>query len=332
MLSGKGSVLVRVGQKLSAVDVVAEEHPRGSHLLLDVPSALGISRGKFSKNIIVRKVGDRLVEGDIIAEYRKMFNRVLRAPAASEILMISNGVILLEMEEDAVQLKAGFSSTVVEVIPDRGVILEASGALIQGIWGNNRINMGLLTPLADSPSGELAVNRLDISLRGAVGLAGHCRDKAALLAAAELPLQGLILGSMTADLVGTALQLEIPVILLEGFGRIPINQTAYKILSTNAKRDVCLNAAALDRYLGDRPEVLIPLPATADFPPETDVFKYGQTVRVLSRPHLSATGTLEEVIYEPVLLANGLRSRVASVRLENNERVSIPFANLEVLE
>ncbi len=332
MLSSRGSVLVRVGQQLSAVDVVAEEHPRGRHLLLDVPSALGISRSKFSKSIITRKVNEKLAEGDIIAEYRKVFNRVLRAPVASEILMISNGMVLLELEEEPVQLKAGFTSTVVEVIPDRGVILEASGALIQGIWGNNRINTGLLTPLSGTPSGELAVDRLDISLRGAIGMAGHCCDKTALRAAAELPLQGLILGSMTADLMETALNLEIPVILLEGFGKIPINQVAYKILSTNAKREICLNAAALDRYLGERPEALIPLPATADFPPETDVFKYGQTVRILCKPHLSTIGTLEEVIHEPVLLANGLRSRVASVRLENNERVSIPFANLEVLE
>ena len=332
MLEQRGSVLVRVGQELNALDVVAEAPPRRKHLLLDVPEMLGIPKSRFSKSVIGREVGDKLTEGDVIAEAGGMFKRVVRAPADSEILMIMSGVMLLQVDQPVVPLLAGLSGTVVDVLPERGAIIESTGALLQGVWGNGRISAGTLVMLAQGPAGELKADRLDISLRGSVGVAGQCRDRAALLAAAELPLQGLVLGSMPSDLIATALQIEIPLILLEGFGNLPIHHHAYKILSTNEKRDIDLNAAPLDRYLGERPELLIPLPATAEFPPETDQFRFGQTVKVLSAPHQSMTGTLEEIHYEPVLLPNGLRTKVATIRLENNERVSIPFTNLEVLE
>lgn len=332
MLANPGKVLVRVGQEVNAIDVVAEAPPRQNHLLLDVPAALGIPRSQFSKTLISRKVGEKLVEGDVIAETGSFLKRVVRAPSESVVLMIMNGVVLLELQEMPVQMQAGFSGTVVEVIPDRGVILEATGALVQGIWGNGKINMGGLVNLANSASGALNADRLELSLRGAVGMAGHCRDADALRAAAELPLHGLILGSMTADLVETARQIDMPLVLLEGFGNIPINRRAYKILADNEKRDICVNAAPLDHYQDERPELLIPLPATAEFPPETDQFRFGQTVRVLCAPHQSATGTIEEINFEPVLLANGLRTKVATIRLENNEKVSIPFTNLEVIE
>jgi hypothetical protein len=173
---------------------------------------------------------------------------------------------------------------------------------------------------------------LDISLRGAVGVAGQCKDVETLQAAAELPLHGLVLGSMPADLMEAANQLDLPIILMEGFGDIPVNRKAFKILADNEKRDICVNAATLDHYMGERPELLIPLPATAEFPPETDQFRFGQTVKVLCAPYQSVLGTLEEINFEPVLLTNGLRTKVATIKLENNERVSIPFTNLEVIE
>lgn len=332
LLSSPGKVLVRVGQEVNATEAVAEVPPRQNHLLLDIPAALGIPRSQFSKTIIDRKVGEKLEEGDVIAESGGLFKRVLRAPAASKVLMIMNSVMLLELQEAPVPLQAGLSGTVVEVLPDRGVIIESTGALIQGIWGNGRINMGGLVTLTESASGSLSADRLDMSLRGGVGLAGCCREKSALLAAANLPLHGLILGSMSADLIDTALEIDLPIVLLEGFGDIPINKKAYKILTTNEKRDVCIHAASLDHYLGERPEILIPLSAAAEFPPETSRFRTGQEVRVLCGPYQSFIGTLEKMNDEPVELPNGLRTKIATMRLENNEIVTIPIMNLEVLE
>ena len=331
ILPDKGSVLVRVGQKVSAVEIVAEAPPRRKHLLVDVSSSLGARRKQDAKSLIVRKVGDRLQAGDIIAETRRMFRRVLRAPTDCEIIMISGGMVLLEVKEAPIQLQAGFTGTVVEVIPEKGVIIQTMGALVQGAWGNGKIDVGSLVVLTQDPAGELEQEQLDLSLRGAVGLSGRCLSEKVLRAAADLPLQGLVLGSMPASLLPLAQQLPIPIILLEGFGSIPVNTAAFKLLLANEKREVAINAAVRDHYLNQRPELVIPLPSEEKFSPETVDLQPGLTVRVMSAPYLGMLGSILEINRQPVVLANGLRARAATLILDSSERVQVPLTDLEVL-
>lgn len=326
-----GQVLVRVGQKVNAVDVIAEQLSRKEHLLLNVSDALDIDRSEFSKSLITRKVGDVLQEGDVIAESGNLLKRVLRAPAAGEILLIAGSMILFEVDQPTIKLQAGYTGQVAEIIPDRGAYIEASGALVQGVWGNGKIDLSLLNVIALDPNDDFVTKKLDVTMRGSVVMGGHCSDVEALRNASELPLRGLILGSMTADLIPEAAAMDLPVILLEGFGKIPINKTAYDILITNSKREVCLNAAPWDHYSGERPEVFIPLPATGELPPETEEFRAGQKVRLLSPPYSGQVGVLEDLQPEQVLLPSGLRSRAGTVRLKSQETAVIPFTNLEVI-
>jgi hypothetical protein len=153
-----------------------------------------------------------------------------------------------------------------------------------------------------------------------------------LQAAADLPLRGLILGSMSSELIPVVNKLNFPVILLAGFGRVPIDSAAFKILSTNEKRDTSLNSASWNLQTGDRPEVVIPLPSVGNVAPESDQYKAGQTVRIQGAPYNEFIGTLVQL--KPGLsgLANGVRAPAALVQLENDEQVTIPLANIEVLE
>ena len=112
-------------------------------------------------------------------------------------------------------------------------------------------------------------------MRGAVVLAGHCSSADALRAGAELPLRGLILSSMASELLPVAASLNYPIFVVEGFGKIPMNETAYKLLSTSEKRDISINAS-FNPSAGERPELIIPLPASGQAAPETDVFCTGQ--------------------------------------------------------
>jgi len=330
-LPDKGQVLVRSGQKVNAVDVIAEQPSKTEHLLLNVSDALDIDRSEFSKSFITRKAGDVLQEGDVIAESGNLLKRVLRVPAAGEILLIAGSMVLFEVDRPPIKLQAGFTGQVAEIIPDRGAFIEASGALVQGVWGNGKIDLSLLTVLALDPDDDFTPQKLDVTMRGSVVMGGHCSDVEALKSASELPLRGLVLSSMTADLLPEAAALDFPVILLEGFGRIPVNKTAFDILVTNSKREVCLNAAPWDRYSGERPEIFIPLPATGELPPETDEFRAGQKVRILSTPYSGQVGILEDLQPEQVLLPSGLRSRAGAVRLKSQEKVVIPLINLDVL-
>lgn len=327
-----GRVLVRPGQKVNATDVVAETYWQNPHVLVDVPRALGIPRSRFTPSMISRKVGETLKQGEEIARSRGLFRRVVRAPVEGEIVAIQGGRVVLEQRSALVSLLAGIPGQVAQIYPDRGVLIEANGALIQGVWGNRRVGFGMLAALVRNPEDELTPDRLDVSLRGSVVLAGHCRQAEALQLAEQLPLRGLILASMPASLIPAALQLSFPLILIEGFGQQPLNQAAFDLLTRHNGDDVALNAEDWNPFSGQRPEVFIPLAEVGQKSPEMASFKSGQRVRVIGLPYGGQTGALLEVLPGITRLANGVRAPAARVRLENNQAVFLPLVNLDVLE
>lgn len=332
LLPVAGRVQVRQGQHVTATDVIASAELNNEHIFIDVRRALRLSHAEEADSLIAYKVGEKLQAGDIIARSGGLFPRIVRSPADGIVVAISRGQVILEVVKAPFDLLAGMEGTVMEVIPERGAILEAHGALIQGIWGNGRINQGVLLPLAKSPDEALMVDQLDVSMRGGIVLAGTCASADVLKIASDLPLRGLILGSMTADLIPLAMSAPYALILTEGFGQIPMNSHAFRILSTNEKRDVCLNACPYNPFAGDRPEVVIPLPAQGKAAVEVAELKPGQSVRLLSAPHHGKVGTLVELLPGLTALPNQLRVPAAHVRLDNDALVIVPVMNLDVLE
>jgi hypothetical protein len=138
---------------------------------------------------------------------------------------------------------------------------------------------------------------------------------------------------MSPALLPLALQASFPIILTDGFGRRPMNSTTYKLLSTNIKREVALNAENYDRLNGTRPEVFIPLPVSQEPPElrEVETFAPGQTVRVINLMAPSLVGTLVQILSHPATLPSGLKAKSAEVRLETGEEIIVPLTNLEVL-
>jgi hypothetical protein len=239
----------------------------------------------------------------------------------------------MEVGESKMELRAGISGTVIEVIPNRGAVIQTAGALVQGVWGNGRIDSGLLTNLAEKPDGVLDAGRMDVSMRGFVILAGMVKDVETLKAAADLPVRGLILSSLYSSLIPQAREMRYPIIVTDGFGPLPMNSAAYKLLSTNVKRDVTVNAEAYDRYSGARPEIIISLPTSAapPAPREVETFAPGLQVRMRRPPALGMIGSIVAMKPGLTMLLSGLRAPAAEVKLENGEMVVVPLVNLEVV-
>jgi hypothetical protein len=332
VLPAAGRVLVHVDQKVNAVDAIAEMPMAYRHTLVDIWRALGLAPGEHAERTLRVKIGMKVMEGDVIAETGGLFHRVVRAPCDGEIVTIGGGQVMIQTQTEILSIKAGITGVVKELVPDRGAIIEADGALVQGVWGNGRVDQGTMISLLKNPDDEFTPAQLDVSMRGGVVLAGHCASADALKTAGELPLRGLILGSMTSDLLPVANRLQLPLILLEGLGKLPINRIAYKILTTNEKREICLNAASNDLFSGDRPEIFIPLPANGQLAPETDEFAPGQMVRIHGMPYEQQTGDLMRLHPAAFKLPSGLRAPSADVLLVNGSQVTVPLANLDVLE
>ena len=327
-----GKVIARLDQRVSPTDVVAEANFAREHVLLDVARSFGISANAADRLIKVKE-GDRLTQDALIAERGGMFAPPIKAPRPGRVMVAGGGQVLMEVGDTRVELRAGMPGVVTQILPERGVVIRTAGALIQGTWGNGRIDNGLMVNLIDKPDAVLAPDRLDMNRRGSVILGGHVRDAETLRAAAELPVRGLILSSMLSSLLPMAVQMRFPILVLDGFGTIPMNTAAFNLLTSNNGREATVNAEPFDRYNGNPPEVIIPLPVSHE-PEEPHAyipFSAGQRVRMRRAPHPGMLGTLTNLPDGLSLLPSGLRAPAGEVKLENGATVLVPLVNLEVV-
>lgn len=332
ILPRTGRVLVKTTHKVNATDIIAECRNLNQHIIIDLRRTLGVTNAEELKQALERQPGDKLQEGDVIARKGGLFSQSVRAPADCQLVTILGSRVLLEVQGEPLQLRAGITGVISEIYPEQGAEVETNGMLVQGVWGNDRVGIGTMLATAKSPDDEITVAGLDVSMRGAVVLSGYCQDPALLEAANDLPLRGLILGSMNAELIPLAGKVSFPVILIEGFGRIPMNAAAFKLLNSNEKRDVSLNAANYNPFTGERPEITIPLPAQAPEPPVTGALELEKTVRIHCFPFAGQVGVVVGISTATEAFPSGIRARAVQVRLENGRVVSVPLSNVDVLE
>jgi hypothetical protein len=332
LLPVPGRVTARLEQKVTPLDVVAEAHYGQEHLLIDVARTFGILP-EAAQRLIQVKAGDIVNKEQPLAQRMGLVPQILHAPGYGRVILVGSGHILMENGEETYELRARIPGKVTRLIVERGVEITFNGALVQGVWGNGQMGLGLMMQVITSPDDLLSVNQIDISLRGSILLAGHCNDAVVLQAAGDLPVRGMILGSLSPSLIPLAEQMNYPIIVVDGFGQKPMDNVAYNLLTTNAKREVTINAEPFDWQSGIRPEILIPMPV-AEEPPllrNEETFAPDQEVRLTRAPHAGATGTLSKLIPGLTVIPSGLRVAVAEVRLGSGEQVVVPLANLEVL-
>jgi hypothetical protein len=332
ILPAPGKVVVRKGQRVAARDVIAVANLSPEHLLLNITRGLGVSIQE-ANDLIQCEVDENVSEGDLIAGPVGLTRRVVRAPVNGVVKLVGDGRVLLEVEKDPFELQAGMVGLISKLIPDYGAVVETTGALIQGVWGNGQADFGLVQLKLENPDDEVTAAQIDVSLRGTILLAGHCKDPMVLKKAAEVPIKGLILTSIPSTLVPVAKKMNYPVIVLEGFGRLPLNQISYNLLTTHPSREIVINAEAYDFTAGQRPEVIIPLPSGRELDPPlpVDKFSIGQQVLIVRKPYQTRTGKIELLYNGLMEFPSGIRAPGALISLEEGEKVRVPLVNLEVV-
>lgn len=331
MLPVAGSVLVRTGQEVRAEEVIAKANLYADHISLDLARGLGVPKHAVS-GYLKRSIGDEVSEGSIIAQKAGMISRVVRAPKKGVLVAVGGGQALLQVNRRPYELKAGIPGVVTKIVADYGAVIQVSGAWIQGVWGNGKIGTGGLFVVAETPSDEVRAKDLDPSQRGQVMFAGYCGSVDVLEQLASIKMRGLILGSMPTRLRPAAAQMPYPIMVLEGFGRIPVNPVAFKLLSTSGQREITLNAAQVDQATGTRPEIIIPVAGgqISARPVSLEHIEEGKQVRVLRAPYQGKVGTVH-ALPGKVRMPNGLRAEAVEVLLNEEDKVLLPLANIEIL-
>jgi len=173
------------------------------------------------------------------------------------------------------------------------IVVEGQGALIQAAWGSGKEGYGVLKLMAKTPAEVLEAEPLDVDARGTVLVAGAGITEDALRRADSLHAHGLIVGSLDAGLRRVAESLELPVIVTEGFGHIPMSLPIFEMLSGMNGQEVALNGIMRARGGAVRAEIFLPVITGrfADLGTLTELrpleVKPGARVRVLSRRGLT---------------------------------------------
>src|SRR3990172_8533368 len=321
LLPAPGQVFVRKGQKVKAEDVIAQVYLTPTHASLDLVRGLGLSPDE-AERFVQREIGEKVSQGDIIAGPVGLARRVVRAPGQGWIIQVKHGKVFFEIEPPPYELRAGFPGSVESIIGDRGILLQTTGAFLEGVWGNGRVGSGPLRIQASRPEDVFTQERLDAGLNGSVVLAGYCDDPAVLQAATQMPLGGLILSSMASALIPLALETPFPIIITEGFGLLPMNTAAFTLLLQHDREEVSLLAEPYDRFAGTRPVIVIPI-ETGDvltMPREQIFFTPSAQVRVILAPHRSQIETLIALRGGSDVLPSGVRASTGEIRLQNGTR------------
>jgi len=328
-----GHVLVRRMQKVSPADVIVVAPLAPKFVLLDIAQGLNVNPVRADE-LLQRQAGEDLVQGDIIAGPVGLFQRVVRAPQPGIVRIAGEGKVLYEITSPEFELQAGMEGTVIIIIPERGAIIETKGALIQGVWGNGKITYGVVQPISNDMLQELVVEQLNIGFRGSIITAGYCREPEVLKAAGIVPIKGLILGSMSSELIPLAKKIDYPIMVIDGFRETPMNKAAEAILIENKDKNIALNAQELDTFRGNFPEGIISQSSTSepDLPSEAETLKVGKKVIIINGPQAPQIGEIDKIISGKQVLSNGIETKLAEVRFANEKSTILPLTNLEILK
>ena len=334
-----GEVVVETRQRLEASDVVARTFLAEHHKLVDIARKLGVPADK-ADGALLKQDGDTVKAGEAIARRKVFFGllpRTARSPVEGRLVAAAGGKALVAASAQPFELHAGVPGTVVTILQGRGVVIETTGALVEGVWGNGREAFAPLRLAGDEPGTALAAAQVDMSMRGSLLMVGSLADAAALKRLSEVHVRGLVVGTLPAALLAQAQQLSFPVLVVEGFGQGGFSEPVLALLSSSAGRDAWLHAVPRDRFLGRRPELIIPLASPATPPPavaDGEFLAVGKRVRVLRGPEAGRVGTVAALGERPVPLPSGLRARMASVAFpaSGGPAIRVPYANLELLE
>lgn len=333
LLPVPGEVLVQSGDRVEPVQVIARAEVPGRYHIIDVARTLRVPK-ENADEYVRREPGEPVKAGQIIAVKRGLMARAVRSPVDAVVAAFGGGRVLLEPAGEPIELRAYLPGTVTNVISKKGVLIETTGALIQGRWGTGGESFGVLKVLAPDHTSPLRARSIDIACHGAVLVGGATMDLDALQQAQELQVKGIIIGSLETELIEAAQEAEFPVIATEGLGEAPMAEPIFRLLKTNEGREASINGETKMGWDMKRPEIVIPLPTDTRpaYPSLSDAFlEPGSDVRIVRGPRRGQIGQVKRLAPEAHFVEIGISFQGAILTLQDQTEAFVPVFNLELL-
>jgi hypothetical protein len=347
-----GEVLVKQGDHVFPETVVAKTELPGEPHAINVANILAIEPEDIG-HYMVKKIGDHVAAGEPIAKYRAFFGLINR-PAASrvsgviELVSAVTGQVTVREPNIPVQIDAYIDGQVKEILPREGVVVQCTGAFIQGIFGVGGETTGEVLLVADSPDQVLDADLIKPEHKGKILVGGSLVTGAALARASELSVGGLVAGGIIdVDLVGflgydigVAItgheDINTTVIITEGFGRMSMAKKTFSLFKELEGERVSMTGATQIRAGVMRPEIIAPghrarhRGDALQAPPEGLV--PGTPIRIIRQPHFGQLAEVVDLPPELQIIETEAKVRILRAKLADGTVVTIPRANVEIIE
>jgi hypothetical protein len=347
----KGEVLVTAGQKVDADTVVARSELPGNVQTVNLAARLSLDPARVA-SALVHPIGTFVRKGEVVAVGKSLFGLVSQkaeAPADGTIESVSavTGQLILRERPVPIEVTAYVHGMIASVLAGEGAVVRTAGAFVQGVFGVGGETFGPLVTAVDHPGATLESSHLTDAMRGQVVVGGAFASHATLERARAVGVAAVIVGGFDdRDLrallgrdLGVAItgseDLGLTLILTEGFGRLPIAARTWSLLASHAGRIASVSGATQIRAGVIRPEIVIPLesaPAHEDAGAGARGLDPGAPVRIVRDPYFGQLGTVAALPVEAREIDSGARVRVVVVRCEDGHEVTVPRANVEVLD
>jgi hypothetical protein len=327
----KGDVLAKAGDLVEPDTVVARTELPGNVQTVNLAARLSLDPANVEAALI-RPVGSNRVESP--------------ADGTIEIVSKVTGQLILREPPIPVEMDAYVRGRVIEVLPGEGVVVEARGAFVQGIFGVGGETSGRIEVVSRAADEALRPEHLRPEHRGAVVVGGAHVSYEAVQRARAVGASAVVAGGLDdRDLkqllgrdLGVAItgseELGLTVVVTEGFGHIPMAARTWRLLGAHAGRIASISGATQIRAGVMRPEILIPGEGGAGAPAEEIALglEVGSLLRVIRQPYFGRIGTVVGLPPELQRLDTEAEVRVLVVEFaDDRTRAVVPRANVELI-
>ncbi len=347
----KGEILVNKGDHVDFDTIVARCCLEGMPHIIKVAEFLNIDTEETMRYLLKKK-GDNVKKGEVIARYRSLFGLINKNIAAEVDGVIENineitGHVTIREPPKFLELKAYIKGRVDDVVPNEAVTIGTYGAFIQGIIGFAGENFGELRVAVSNPKEVLEADMITENDAGKIVVGGSLVTCEALEKACKTKVKGIVAGgAKMEDLenilktrIGVAItgreNLDFTLILTEGFGKLPMSEAAFKILKDNEGKIAAVNGSTQVRAGVLRPEIIIPLEKGSHRQEREELgegkMKVGSIVRIIRFPYFGAVGKVVELPVELSKIETESHVRVVKVELADGRIVTVPRANVEIV-
>ena len=350
----KGTVLSTTGTWVSPADKVARAELPGIMQPIKVASKLGIEPSEVPALLTV-KVGDKVTRGDIVAVTKGMwglFKSECKANTTGTVELISNitGNVGVREAPTPIEVDAYIPGKIIEVLDGEGVVIEAHGALIQGIFGIGGERRGEIMMITSGPDQPITADMITSAHAGKIIVGGSNLSGEALRKAHELGVTGIVVGGIVdKDLVdylgydiGVAItgheDIPLTLVLTEGFGTIAMAGRTFNLLKSLVGKTASICGATQIRAGVIRPEVIVADDTenaggkAADEVVPSFSLEPGTNIRIIREPYFGLLATVTALPHHLVTVGSGAEVRVLEAKLNSTgEIVTVPRANVEIV-